>query len=89
VHDASVVGCFQGLRDLQSDGHGFIEGQTTPLDPLGERFALYQFHDQEVAVAIVLDLIDGGDIRVIQRRQHLGFAAEARHPLCILSEKLG
>ena len=33
-----------------------------------ERLALHQLHDQEVAVGIVLDLVDGGDVRVIETR---------------------
>ena len=40
-------------------------------------------------VVVVLDLVDRGDVGVIQRRQHLGLAAEACHALGILSEELG
>src|SRR5262249_46393667 len=35
----------------------------------------------------VLDAVDRGDARVIERRQHPGFAIEARQPIGILGER--
>ena len=36
----------------------------------------------------ILESVDGGDVRVIERRQHLRFAREARQPLGIGGERL-
>jgi hypothetical protein len=44
--------------------------------------AVHQLHDERRT----LDAVDSRDVRVVQRRQHLGFALESRHPRGVADE---
>ena len=35
------------------------------------------------------EAVDGGDVRMVQRREHLRFAAEPREPIGIVGERVG
>ena len=58
-------------------------------EPLGERLARHQLQDEEARVAGFLEAVDRGDVRVVERREELRFAVEARQPLRVGGEGLG
>ncbi len=62
---------------------------SSEIGPLVMRSArvrpLDQFHDQ----CSLFHAIDGGDIRMVERCQHLSFAGEARQPVGIGCERFG
>lgn len=77
---------FQGFRGLTGDLQGFVDRQRPALHPIPERFAGGQFHHQR-ALSLGFDQsIDDGDVGVIQRRQDLGFAIEAREAFGIAGQ---
>ncbi len=78
MDDAFFVGGFQARGDLAGDGESLFERQGTL-----EVGAFDQFHHQRA----LLDAVDGGDIGMIQRRQHLRFAFEARHVLGVAGQR--
>ena len=80
MDDSLPVRGFERLGDLHGDGQCFIERYRAPRDTLGQILALDQFHHERGRGAGSLQSIDGGDVRMIQRRQDLGFALEAGQP---------
>ena len=85
VDDAFLVRVFQGFGDLARDGQRFFERNRPLRNPLGERRALDQFQHQRA----LLDAVDGRDIRMVERRQHLRLAREPRHAVGVLREGFG
>ena len=57
-------------------------------DPLGERRPLNQLHHQRMYPVRVLESVDVRDIGMVERRQHLRFAAEPRQPLRVVGEQV-
>jgi hypothetical protein len=39
--------------------------------------AIHKFHEQEIKATRLAKIVDGDDVRMVQRRQRLGFAREA------------
>ena len=67
----------QALADLRGDIEGLVQRQRPPLDPLLQRLALVvRHHEVELAVGRLVDLVDGADVGVVQRRGRLGFLQE-------------
>jgi hypothetical protein len=56
----------------------FNEEQIGPRNTLN--FVLSVFHDDEMQTVALTDVVDGCDIRMIQRGGRAGFALEALHP---------
>jgi hypothetical protein len=55
---------------------------------VGERWALDKLHHERSRGASVLDTIDGRDVGMVQRRQHLRFPREAGEALGVLGEEV-
>ena len=77
-----LVSVFERIHDLVDDRRGLIDGDRALRNHLGERGPFDQLHDESA----VFHAVDGGDIRVIQRGQHVRFACEAVQPVGILSK---
>ena len=73
MHDALFVRGFERIGDLACDGQRLLDRNRAPLDALGQRFALHQFHDEVVRA----DIVQRADIGMIQRGDRAGFALEA------------
>ena len=58
-------------------------------DALRQIVALDEFHHERGHAPAFFEPVDGGDVRMIQRGQRLGFALEARQALGIVRERLG
>ena len=92
MDDAVLVGLLERLRDLLRDGERFVEWDRAALQPVREVLALDEFHREEVdARGVVergaLEAVDVGDVRVIERREQLGLALEARQALGVRRER--
>ena len=61
------------------DRQRLVERQRPAQQAIGQRLALDQLHDQEMSAVGLLEAVERGDVRVIQRRQDLRFALEPRH----------
>src|SRR5262245_14516566 len=83
VDDPVVMGRFEPFGDLLSDRQRFVDRYRSLLQALGERRTFDELHDQEVSVTVVLEPVDGRDVRMIERSGHARLAAEARDPLGI------
>ena len=61
VHDAFVVGCFEGRGNLFRDCECLVEWNGRAADALGESRTLHQFHHQIVRA----DVEQSADIRMV------------------------
>jgi hypothetical protein len=83
MDDALVVRDLERGGDLAHDRQRTVErADPTVLDELVERRALHQLHRDGIA----LEAVDLRDIGVVQRREHPGFALEAREALEVARE---
>ena len=95
MDDALFVRGFQRFRDLLCDGQRLVEresggsafGGTRPTgDEVGERRSLDQFHHERAHAGGLFQAVDVRNVRVIQRGEHLRFAAEPREPIGIVRD---
>ena len=70
-------------------GQRLVERDRAFSDPLREIVALDQFHHEGGHAPAFFQAVDSRDVRVIQRREGLGFTLEAREPISIVRERLG
>ena len=94
MDDALLVRLLESLRDLPGDGHGLVDGNRPALQPLGEVLALDQLHGEQVSVAAVrerrlLESVEVGDRRVVERGEQLRLALEAGEAVGVRREGCG
>ena len=78
MHDARAVGFRQPLADLRGDVESVGECHRSTGDPVLERLPLVVRHDKvQLPVVCLVDLKDGADVGVVQRRGGLGLLQEA------------
>ena len=65
-------------------GSAWSTGKRPGRDPIGERRALDQLHDQGAHAAGVFESMDLRDVRMIERGEHVRFAAEPREAVGIV-----
>jgi hypothetical protein len=86
VDDALVVGFLEGLGDLLRDLEGLVEGDSTARETLLEVLALDELEGEERPPVGLLEPVDGGDARVIERGEEVGLAPEAGESLGVLGD---
>jgi hypothetical protein len=57
-------------------------------DALSESWSLHQFHHEGCRASRSLEAVNRGDVRVVQRSEHFGFALKSRKALPVLSNRL-
>ncbi|HUP49357.1 MAG TPA: hypothetical protein VNA04_11260 [Thermoanaerobaculia bacterium] len=74
--------CFvESVGDLHAQLDNTIDGKGPLSDPLLQRLAFDVFHDDEGDLILRLtDLMNDGDIRVVDRRRGVGLAQETLEP---------
>jgi hypothetical protein len=80
INRQSVKLAVQGVDELADDRQALVHGQRA-----GERRAFDQLHDE----GALFDTVNLGDIRVIERGEHLRLAVEAGHAVGIGGEGFG
>jgi len=60
-----------GISERRSDGHG------SARDDVGEGCARNELHDNRAMVADLDDVVNAGDVWIVQRGERLRFALEA------------
>ena len=66
MRDADVVGRGQALGQLQSQVHRFLDGDGAAIETRAQVFTLGEFHHQEARVAVLVEAVDAGDVRVLE-----------------------
>ena len=59
MDDAALVRRFERFGDLRGDPEGVADRKRPARDALGERLAVDQLHDEEVARRVLLHAIEG------------------------------
>ena len=72
MHDAFRVRGVERIRDVDRDGQHRIELHRPIADDVLKRFAFQVFHGDERLAAVLADIVDGANIRVIERGSRLG-----------------
>ena len=88
VNDAAVVGGFKRLRNLARDRQRLVKGHRSLLDAIRERGAFDELHDERPGRTSLLEAVDLGDVRMVERCEQLGLALEPRQPLRIAGESI-
>src|SRR5262245_14990976 len=89
MNDALFVRRLERLGDLAGNRERLLERNGTASDSLREVFTLDQLHHERRETVALLETVDGGDVRMIQRRQHFGFALKPRHAGTVGGERRG
>jgi hypothetical protein len=76
MDDALFVRGFHGFRDLLRDGKCLRQRERALRDPIEQRRALDEFHDERMCVAGILEAVHMCDVRMVERRQYLRFRGE-------------
>ena len=66
MDDAFGMGGIERVGDLRAEIEQRLEFHRLAVDPLLQRLAFQQLHGDEVASAVLPDLVDSADIRVVQ-----------------------
>jgi hypothetical protein len=89
VDDAGLVGSLEPLGHLAADVERLVHGQRPRLDHPGQGRPGDQLENEEVDIVDVLEAVDGGHVRVVQRGEELGLPLEAGQPLRVAGELHG
>jgi len=87
--DPFRVSGFQGSCDLHARAERFVKRQRAAPQSVRECFALDEFKRQETTLSRLANVVDGGDVRMIQRCQDFGFPAKSRKPFRIPRKDFG
>ena len=86
VHDAALVCRTQRVRDADGDRQRVVERQRAPYEPVGQCFALEQFHDEVRRAGLIANVVQRADVRMRQLRDGASFAIESRPKLRVCRE---
>ena len=87
MDDSLLVRRFEGLGDLLRDRQRLVEGMGPRVNPLCEILALDEFHDERRDAVGLLEPVDRGDVRVIQRGEDLRFALKPRQSFRVAARR--
>ncbi len=85
MDDTGPVRRFERFGDLTRDRDGFLEWNR----PLGDTFRESRSFNELEDERVFFRSVDGGDVRVVERREHLRFATKPGETLRVRREILG
>ena len=88
VNDRFVVRGLEAIGNLHEQRNGFVDRDGASRDALGQSLALNELHDQELAAFVLLQAVQGRDIRVIELSQDPGLSLEPSQAFLVLGELL-
>ena len=89
MDDALLVRRLKRIGDLARDRRAPRRPRSALRDAVGQRRALDELHHEGADAVRLLEAVDGGDVRVIERGQDLGFALEPGEPIGVSGERRG
>ena len=89
MDDPLFVRRIQRVGNLARDRQDVGDRDRSTRDDVGKVFPFDQFHDQRrAAVRELLEAVDGGDVRVVERSERLRLAREACEAIGIAGEQI-
>ncbi len=89
MHDPASVGELQRFGDLAEQRQRRVQIERASTQPLLERRAVDQLHDQEAHPVGFLKIVDRGNPGVVERGERLGLAFEPRQARRVRGELPG
>jgi len=92
MNDVLLVGGLERIGDLPRDRQdvGKFQSAWGPLGKeLGQRGAVDELHHERRHTVGFLEPVDLRDVRMVQRREHVGFALKSHDPLSVARERFG
>ena len=83
MDDAALVRGFEGLGDLLRDRQRLVERDRPARDALRQIVAFDEFHHERRDARALFEPVDRGDVRMIQRGEHFGFALKTCEPIVV------
>src|SRR5262249_56453335 len=86
VDNTFPVGSVERISNFdcqRKDRFGF---DWTPADPMLQRHAVQKFHHDECLSVLLIDFMDGADVRMVQCGRSLGFPLKSVQGLAIFSD---
>ncbi len=77
MNDSSTMGSLQRTGDLSSQLEHLLYRQRLAIHVLLERLAFEQLHDEELLPLVFSHVVNGADVRIVQRGCGVCFALEA------------
>src|SRR5215472_11983900 len=88
MDDSVLVRGFDRLGDLLRDWERLVERDRAFRDSICKRWAFDKLQHERMRAAGILEAVDRGDMRVIERSEHLRFTPEPRDPVAVDGERL-
>ena len=89
MNDPLLVRGFERLGDLLGDWQRLVERNRAARNALRQILALDEFHDERRDVGGLLETVDRRDVRMVEGREHFGFALKAREAIRIAGDRRG
>jgi hypothetical protein len=89
MHDAGFVRGLDACGDLSAHLQRLVHGQRAAREARGKGLARDELQHQVAVSLDLLDPVDAGHVRVVERRQQAGFAFEASEAFGVLCETIG
>ena len=89
VDDPCAVRGLERIADLFGGMKRLVDRQWPLRDPIRQRGALDELEHQRLRIGGIFQTVDPADVGMVERGQHLRFAAEPRQPVGIVREGFG
>ena len=89
MDDALLVRRFERVGDLSGDGQRLGQRDGAARDVRGEILAFDEFHHQGREVGRLLEAVDRGNVRVVQRGQDFSFRLEPCEAIRVAGDRCG
>jgi hypothetical protein len=89
MDDALLVRRFERVGDLSGDGQRLGQRDGAARDVRGEILAFDEFHHQGREVGRLLEAVDRGNVRVVQRGQDFSFTLEPCEAIRVAGDRCG
>ena len=86
MDDALVVRLLERLGDLPRDLERLVDRDRAPREALLEVLALDELEREEGLAVGLLEPVDGGDVRVVERGEQMRLALEAGEAIGVLRD---
>src|SRR5581483_2440212 len=88
VDYAGGMRCIQGIGNLDRKRQNRVQLQGPASDAVLERTAFQKLHGNEVLAVVTADVVNGADVRMVERRSRPRFALKALQRLWIASQRI-
>ncbi len=88
LDDPFVVSRFERFRDLAGDFQRLLARQPAAREAIGQRFAFDELQHQKRRRSLLDQVVNRGDVRMIQRCKNFGFASQPLNTFRIIGKRL-